>query len=203
MFSAINLRAQDELIVLVGQVVTFKFDELTLQQQRIHDSIQYANGTWTNDTTDDGAIVSTGPVVYMRMSNPYILKVKVKKSFSKSFNYDSVEIRIWEHENPEYFIKPEYPFLFILSQKDSFNIYSALDYYRVFQTLTGKWAEPVRTRNKPYPKAKKAIVKYELLKELETDYFQLIADEQECCQKQLRQYYGTEEKENKTEPNNK
>lgn len=82
-------------------------------------------------------------------------------------------------------------------------IYPTFDYYRVFKTSAGKWAEPAGTRKKVYPNTKKAFIKHVLLNELETDYYQLISDEQECGMQQLRQFYGLEEKELKTEPSTK
>tara|TARA_R110002050_G_scaffold288232_1_gene439988 strand:+ start:1353 stop:2003 length:651 start_codon:yes stop_codon:yes gene_type:complete len=202
-FSTINLSGQERLLVFIGQVDSIKFDKRALEQQNIQDSIDYANGIWTQDTTENGTVISTGPAKPMRMLNPYILTINVQKSFSTSLTYGKLHVRIWEHENPKDFIKSKDPFAFILTQKDSLGIYPTLDYYRVFKTWTGKWAEPVRPRKKIYPKAKKASFNYNLLKELETDYYQLIADELECCIEELRQLYGLEEKEIKTEPNNK
>ena len=200
-FLTINLKAQDELLVFVGQVASIKFDKTAFEQRQIQDSIEYENGTWTYDTIQNGTVISRGPGQPIRMSNPYILTINVQKSFSTSIYHQKLQIRIWEHENPEYLLKSKSPFAFILTQKDSLGIYPTLDFYKVFKTKTGKWAEPVRTREKTYPKAKKALFKYDLLKKLETDYYQLMADEQECCIQQLRQFYRLKEKEIKTEPN--
>lgn len=202
-FTTINLSGQEGLLVIVGQVDSIKFDKTALEQQRIQDSVYYANGIRTHDTLGNRTVISTAPLQPMRMSNPYILTIKVLNSFSTSLTNGKLQVRIWEHENPMDFIKSKDPFAFILTQKDSIGIYSTLDYYRVFRTWTGKWAEPVRTRNKTYPKAKKAWFNYSLLKELETDYYQLITDEQECCIEELRQLYGVEQKEIKREPKSK
>ena len=202
-FSTINLSGQERLLVIVGQVDSIKFDKTALEEQKVQDSIDYTNGNWTHDTLGNGTVISTRPDRPMRMLNPYILTINVQKLFSTSLTQEKIQVRIWEHENPKEFIKSENPFAFILTQKDNLGIYPTLDYYRVFKTWTGKWAEPVRTRNKTYPEAKKAWFNYNLLKELETDYYQLIADERECCIEELRQLYGVEEKEIKTEPNNK
>lgn len=188
-FSTINLSGQEGLLVFVGKVDSIKFDKTALEQQKLQDSIEYAKVIWTLDTTENGTVISTRPDKPLRLSNPYLLTVHVQKSFSTSLTFAKVQVRIWEHEDPRNFIKSKDPFAFIVTQKDSFGIYPTLDYYRVFKTWTGKWAEPVSTRNKTYPEARKALFNYTLLKELETDYYQLIADEQECCTEELRQLY--------------
>lgn len=189
-FSALNLSAQNGILIIVGQVKSIKFDTIALRQQQLKDRMEFATTVWKHDTLIDCTEFSVGPDHYMRFSNPYIITVEIHESFSKSLNQQKIQARIWKHENPEEILKKRVPMAFILLEKDSLGVYPLSDCYRVFKTWTGQYAEPVSVGKKIYPKAKKAFFKYALLKEFETVYYQLISDEQHCCIDQLQELYG-------------
>ncbi len=185
----IDLNGQEYLMIVIGEIESIKFDRLAYEHQELEDSLAFANGTWSHDTSENGTVISTSPPVRVRMANPYSLLVNVKKSFSTTVQAEQIIVRIWEHENPELILNKQRQFAFLLANPDSNDVYPTFDYYRVFRTWTGKWVEPVGTRNKKYPKAKKAFFSYELLKQSKTKYYQLITDELDCCKDQLQVLY--------------
>ncbi len=181
---------QVSLTMVIAQIDSIRFDRPTFEQQVKADSLKTVNGTEIIDTLPNGSIISSHPVMPIRMSNPYILFIKIKTSFLEPINSSQISVRVWEHEHPKLFLNNKNPFMFILTVADSNGVYNVSDYYRVFKTWNGKWAEPVGTRRKKYTETRKALFKYSLLKTMNTKYFQLITDEIHCCKEQLIDFYS-------------
>jgi len=181
------------LELIVGEVQSVIFDRAAFEKRKIEDSLRIEQ--WKEedvpvfDTASNGSIITTVPDKVIFMRNPYLVEIHVKKQFTASEIEKSIKIRVWTHEHAKFSFEAPYSYAFVLQQTDSSGIYECFHFYPVFKTWWGAYAEPVRYNAKIYPKARKALFNYKLLKEENKTHYQLLKDEVECCTHQLEKLY--------------
>jgi hypothetical protein len=172
---SINVKSQNNTLnYLVCKIDTIYFDAQSAKIQNRKDSIKEVEEN----------------IYSMGFRNPYIMELKIIKNIENNVTKSNAKVRIWQHENPNFSLNNDNPFLFILNNPDSNKVFQVVDYYEVFKIWNGKWAEPTGVRNIKLNEPKKALFNYDLLKRKETEYYRVIKKLINCCKSEIENYYS-------------